>query len=239
LWMYANGESIYGVRPWILTNEQDVWFTKKKDGSALYAIVKPTDAKERWKYAAWKDIVLHSVRATADTRITVLGQNDETVEYQPKVVPRTTWSQQADGLHIRAMQAQRFYTDRKWTNPVVLKITNPAPALKPPRVTTEAVRWDAATGTAVCDAQLQDLGDAGSGMQVGCEYHDLTGLDITERTNRWTATPTTPRTTTGAFSTRIRGLKPGGAYEVRAVVHHPLLTIYGRELRLEVPGAPR
>lgn len=236
LWMFVNGEAIYGVRPWILTNEQDIWFTKKKDDSALYAIVKP---QERWKYGEWKDIVLHSVRATAQTTVSVLGQNDRTLEYQPNVVPTTTWTQQPDGLHVRAMHAQRLYTDRKWPNPIVLKITHAEPALKPPRVTTVAVRWDAATQTATCEARLDDLGDAASGMQGGCEYHDLTGLDVTERTNRWTATPTVPRAATGAFTTRISGLKPGGAYEVRAVVRHPLLTIYGAEMRLEIPGAPR
>jgi alpha-L-fucosidase len=29
-WMFINGEAIYGVRPWVLTNEGDLWFTKKK-----------------------------------------------------------------------------------------------------------------------------------------------------------------------------------------------------------------
>ena len=42
LWMFVNSEAIYSVRPWIITNEGDVWFTKKKDSSALYAIVDPT-----------------------------------------------------------------------------------------------------------------------------------------------------------------------------------------------------
>ena len=31
LWNFVNGESIRDVRPWIITNEQDVWFTKQRN----------------------------------------------------------------------------------------------------------------------------------------------------------------------------------------------------------------
>ena len=40
LWMFVNSECIYGVRPWIITNENEIWFTKKKDENTLYAILK-------------------------------------------------------------------------------------------------------------------------------------------------------------------------------------------------------
>jgi alpha-L-fucosidase len=30
LWMFVNQEAIYGVRPWVVTNEKDIWFTRKK-----------------------------------------------------------------------------------------------------------------------------------------------------------------------------------------------------------------
>src|SRR5581483_6833657 len=36
LWMFVNGEAIYGVRPWVITNEQDLWITKKKDADTIY-----------------------------------------------------------------------------------------------------------------------------------------------------------------------------------------------------------
>jgi len=127
LWMFVNGESIYGVRPWVVTNENDVWFTKKKDEDTVYAFIKE---KERWKYGEWKDITLRSVQATQRTQASVLGQNDRVLEYQPNVVPRTTWKQEPDRLHIRAMHVQRLYNDRKWPNPVVIKITNVKPAIK-------------------------------------------------------------------------------------------------------------
>jgi alpha-L-fucosidase len=127
LWMFVNGESIYGVRPWVVTNEKDVWFTKKKDEDTVYAFIKE---KERWKYGEWKEITLRSVQATEKTQASVLGQNDRVLEYQPDVVPRTTWKQEPEGLHIRAMRAQRLYNDRKWPNPVVVKITNVKPAIR-------------------------------------------------------------------------------------------------------------
>jgi alpha-L-fucosidase len=232
LWMFINGTAIDSVRPWVITNEQDLWFTKKKNTDTVYVFVKE---KERWKYGEWKDLVLKSVRATAETQVRVLGQNERVLEYQPAVVPKTTWSQATDGLHIRAMHAQRLNDIRKWPNPIVLELTHVQPALKPPRVTTTEVRWDATAKAAVCEAMLDDLGDAAS-VQVGCEYQDLTGLDRAERTNQWHAGTTEAQTATGRFTTKLTGLKPGGVYEVRAMVKHPLLTMYGRELRLQVPG---
>ena len=65
----------------------------------------------------------------------MLGQNDLVYEYS-KIVPKTTWNQQADGLHIRAFFAQRLQDNSRWPNPLVLKITNVQPALTPPRVET-------------------------------------------------------------------------------------------------------
>ncbi len=38
LWMFVNHEAIYSVRPWVVTNESDIWFTKKKDGDTVFAI---------------------------------------------------------------------------------------------------------------------------------------------------------------------------------------------------------
>ena len=52
--------------------------------------------------------MLRSVHATPETEVRVLSQNDKVVEYQADVVPKTTWRQEADGLHIRAMRAQRL-----------------------------------------------------------------------------------------------------------------------------------
>jgi alpha-L-fucosidase len=97
------------------------WFTKKKDSQTLYAIVESDTPRPR---ATWKDLTLHSVRATDKTEVSVLGQNDQVVEYHPEIKPKSSWHQEKDGLHVRAMQAQRLQDNFHWPNPVVLKITN-------------------------------------------------------------------------------------------------------------------
>jgi alpha-L-fucosidase len=230
LWMMVNQESMYSTRPWVVTNEKDIWFTKKKDADTLYAVVKE---KERWKRGEWKDLVLQSVRATPETQVSVLGQNDKVLEYQPTVIPKTTWHQEADGLHIRAMHTQRLQDNSKWPNPVVLKLTNVKPALRPPVVlTSNAVR--SPSGVTAFDGDLKDLGDEKS-LEVGFEYRVITGLDANERTTPWVAAGIVRRSQPGNFSVETKELKSGEAYEYRAFARHPLLTIYGSEKKLTVP----
>jgi alpha-L-fucosidase len=231
LWMFVNSESIYGVRPWVITNEGDVWFTKRKDDSAVYAIVK---TPQRWPLGAWRDLVFKSIRITPETQVTVLGQNDKVLEYSDTVVPKTTWEQKPDGLHVRAMHAQRLYNDRKWPNPIVLKLTHVRPALLPPQVETVAPQWDAAKRTMRLTGRLTALGDAAE-VGAGFEYCDITGMDLTERLGNWQSTPFAPQKAAGEFTHELTGLVPGHTYEVRAVAKHPLLSLYGQEMRLSVP----
>jgi alpha-L-fucosidase len=231
LWMFVNNEAIYGVRPWIISNEGDIWFTRKKDANTIYAIVK---SKERWPFGGWRDLTLKSMRATAQTQVSVLGQNDQVLEYRPEVIPKTTWQQAPDGLHIKAMHAQRLYNNRQWPNPVVLKITNVERALTPPRVATFDPEFNTASKTARLVGALRTLGDS-TGVEVGFEYRDITGLDLTERNSSWMATPLVKKEALGLFSYDLKGLTPGHTYDVRAVVKHPLLTLYGIEKPLRVP----
>jgi alpha-L-fucosidase len=226
LWMFVNGEAIYSVRPWIITNEQTTWFTKKKDENTIYAIV--TDP---WKRGDWKDIVLHSARATAKTEVSVLGQNDLVYEYSD-VVPKTTFRQEADGLHIHAMFAQRLHDNSQWSYPVVLKITNVESAFQPPLVeTTKATR----TGPVVkMEATLHSLGDSKS-LEVSFEYRSLKGLDTNERSGAWQTVPIQKLAAPGDFSATVRAWEPGVPYEFRAVVKHPLLTMYGESKKVTLP----
>jgi alpha-L-fucosidase len=127
LWHFAFGESTSGVRPWVVTNEGDVWFTRKKDADTVYAIMTKVGT---WMLGESRSITLRSVRATPQTNVTVLGQTGEVLEYRPDVDPRPRWRQEANGLHITVTMAQRLYNDRRWPNPVALKITH-AQAAKP------------------------------------------------------------------------------------------------------------
>ena len=128
------------------------------------------------------------------------------------------------------MFAHRLYTNRRWPNPVVLKLTNVKPALVPPRVQTSGGTWDAASQTATFRGELGSLGDSAS-LEVGFEYRSIEGMDQSERTNSWTPASFERKTGAGPFSTTVKGLHPGESYEYRAVVKHPLITTYGGEVR--------
>ena len=228
LWMQVNQECIYGVRPWVITNEQNVWFTKAKNEDTVYAIVKQ---EPRWVRGQWRDIVLKSVAATAQTQVSVLGQNGRVLEYRPDVNPAPTFKEEGDGLHIRAMFTHRLQDNSRWPNPIVLKITHATPRFTPPKVETSGARFDAATKTATLQGALVDMGKTPS-LEVGFEYRSIVGLDASDRSIPWQSGPSTTLTATGPFSLPLRDLNPDGIYEYRAWVKHPLLTIFGVEKRL-------
>ncbi len=228
LWMQVNQESIYNVRPWVITNEQNIWFTRAKGENTIYAIVKQ---QPPWVRGQWRDFVLKSVQATPQSGVSVLGQNGRVVEYRPEVNPQPTLKQEADGLHIRAMFTHRLQDNSKWPNPIVLKITNVEPAFAPPKVETEGAAYDAGTKTASLTGTLQDLGKASS-LEVGFEYRSIVGLDASDRSIPWQQGPSTTLSAPGSFTLKLSGLNPEGIYEYRAYVKHPLLTIYGADKRL-------
>src|SRR3984885_7168832 len=204
LWMFVNSDAIYAVRPWVITNEGDIWFTKKKDDSALYAIV---ESDTPWPRATWKEFTLHSVRATARTVVSVLGQNDQVVEYHPDIKPKSSWHQEEDGLHVRVMQTQRLQDNFRWPNPAVLKITNVEPALTPPHVQT--MGSIAAGNQETLQGEVLDMGDSTS-LQVVLEYRPVDGEDVNPRSSSWTATPAQTISKAGPFSAHIEGLSAKG-----------------------------
>jgi len=120
LWLFINREAIYNVRPWHVTNEANIWFTKARGRNAVYAFVTRVD----WPKGHRRTVTVQSLRATEDTEIEILGQSGRVLEYRPKINPKATWTQDESGLHISAMRAQRIYNNSKWPNPVVLKITH-------------------------------------------------------------------------------------------------------------------
>lgn len=228
LWMQVNQECIYGVRPWVITNEQNIWFTKAKNEDTLYAIVKQ---EPRWVRGQWRDIVLKSVSATEGTEVTVLGQNGRVLEYRPEVNPAPSFKQEADGLHIRAMFTHRLQDNSRWPNPIVLKITKVKPAFTPPKVETSGATFDASSRTAMLEGSLVDMGKT-AGLEVGFQYRSILGLDASDRSIPWQMGPSTTLPSTGQFKLPVTGLNPDGVYEYRAWAKHPMLTIYGVEKRL-------
>lgn len=123
LWMFINREAIYDIRPCPVIKEQNMWFTRSaKEENTVYVFI--PQGKELWKHGERKEFTLKSLAATDATRISVLGQNDKVVEYQPKNIPDSRVEQTNAGLKISVVRAQRIYNNRKWPNPVVVKLEN-------------------------------------------------------------------------------------------------------------------
>jgi alpha-L-fucosidase len=226
LWNFAFGESIGDVRPWVVTNEGDVWFTKKKNENTVYAFI--TKAGE-WMLGDSRTITLRSVKATARTRISVLSQTGEVLEYRPDVEPRPRWRQEPGGLQITVTMAQRLYNDRRWPNPVVIKITGAEAGLRPPTIEASSSSRGLGAVSATLSARLTSLGEAAA-VDVGFQYRrqrrteELYGQD-----QPWQATALKPMKAPGEFRMTVEGLDPTEQYEFRALVKHPLLTVFGEE----------
>ena len=79
-WNAINGEAIHGVRAWITTNEDNIWFTKKRDANILYAIALEWPGKQ---------LTIKSLRDTKVLSVKMLGLNKE-----------MKWQQSKEGLVI-------------------------------------------------------------------------------------------------------------------------------------------
>jgi alpha-L-fucosidase len=120
LWMFINRESMENIEPWPVTHEGNIWFTKKKNKNTLFVYLPEID----WIYGERKEFVLSSVAATSRTKISVLGHDGKVLEYSPGTDPGPRFSGSDEGLRISVVRAQRIYNDRKWPNPVVIKLEN-------------------------------------------------------------------------------------------------------------------
>lgn len=136
LWMMMYGEAVRNVRPWIVTNEGDVWFTQKNNGSTctLYAITDfsyDEEGTSRQQFSGRK-LRLKSVIATEQTEVTVLGQSGE-----------CPWRQDDKGMYIEAFNSHTVQiiaypgSNPEFVNrghswgpdwPVAVKITHVKPA---------------------------------------------------------------------------------------------------------------
>ena len=124
LWMFINDEAIHTIRPCPVIGEGEVWYTQTKDGKSVYAFLTEFTGKNRWNRGERKEILLKELKATENTVISILGQNDKVLEYEPDANVTSRFRQTPDGLEISVARAQRIYNDRAWPNTVVVKLDN-------------------------------------------------------------------------------------------------------------------
>lgn len=122
LWMFINGEALDRTVPLPVVHEDNIWFLQRPDQSAVYAFV----VEDAWELGERKTFLLRSFRAREDTKISVLGHNGQVLEYSPDVDPTPSVQNKGEGIEISVMRAQRIYNDRKWPNPLVVKLENVA-----------------------------------------------------------------------------------------------------------------
>lgn len=220
-WYFINHEAIDNIRPWIVTNEDNIWLSKSKDKDVVFAYL--TDLPD-WKRGSRKEFVIGSVEATKDTKISVLGQNSRVVEYQPGNNPDARVEQKEDGLHISVVRAQRIYNDNKWPHPVVVKLENVKPALSPPIVKTISARM--VNGEMIVTGELVDKGDK-ENLQAGVEFKESKGFGEELYHTIWEKTGFIPIDGLGKFEIKVHGLTEGKTYQFKAVVKHPKLEVKG------------
>jgi alpha-L-fucosidase len=223
LWNFVNREAIHGVEPWIVTNEDNIWFIRKRKSDTVYAIV----TRPNWTWGKRREITLQSVKAGKTTEVSLLGQTSKVLEYSPGADVRIRWHRSDKGLVISAVRAQRIHNDRKWPNAVVLKVTDAHPAVDPPIVVTNSAKAIGG-GQVTLSGELIDLGDADA-VEVGFQLrlrHETTQPLATA--DPWEETMLSePRSVPGDFSLKLSDLELGQAYEFRALVKHPHITLYG------------
>jgi alpha-L-fucosidase len=121
LWNLVNQEAIHNVRTWDVAKEGNIWFTKAKEGSTVYAFI---PAGEAWKYGTRKEFVFKTLQGNEQTKVSILGYGSELVEYKEGFDASIKIATTPIGLVISAVNGHRLYTNNQWPNPVVLKIEN-------------------------------------------------------------------------------------------------------------------
>jgi len=154
-WNFINKEVIHNTRPWVVTNEDNIWFVKSNKENALYAIIQ---TEETWNRGDRKVFTLKSVKATDKTELSVLGQSSELTEYNPAKDVSCSYINTDAGLVISIAHAQRIYCGRSWPNPIVAKITNVEPAYSPLIILCDRQRFTSDDKSAFFAADIKDMG---------------------------------------------------------------------------------
>ena len=229
-WNFINYEAVENVKPWIIPHEENIWFTWKPEEKILYGfLTKIPD----WPRGSRKEFTIKSVNTDSNSKVEVLGQSGELVEYQPSVDAETYFNQTEEGLKISCVRAQRIYNNHKWHNPIVLKITNASPALKPPTVITHNAEIKGREKNELYfNGKVVKTGDI-ENITVGFQYRIYSGFVEELYSNEWKETENVEISGTGEFSVKTNLVKKGKEYQFRAMAKHPKMIVYGDILRVK------
>jgi len=239
-WNFINSEALFNVRPWVVTHEGPIWFTRRKNEPTVYAVL---FGENDWARGERRSFMLRSVRATDESKVSVLGMSGQVVEYMPHLRGQAapTMHQREDGLHLSVLRAQRVYNNHRWPYPLVLKLENVRPNLIPPvaRTLEPVVKGE----SVLLKGELTTTGDA-EAVQVGFEFRHYKGFieDYAQGSEAlsWTRSRLVEARTTGPFEVRLD--RPTGEGEVvyRAIVLHPTgVVVEGNEERFDAAPPPR
>jgi alpha-L-fucosidase len=216
-WYFINRECVDDVRSWVVSKEGNIWFTAK-NGHTLYAIV--TDAAD-WKEGTRKTFLIRSAISTPDTKISVLGQNSQVIEYKSDDVS-CSYTQTAKGLEVSVVKAQRIYDDHRWPNPVVIKLDNVNPAFKE-AVIVETGGTALSKGLVVLKGRIVNYKTPLVKL-ARFDYRPYRGQVETLYAGKWTASAWVPIKSDGSFELTLL-LK--GSYEYKAIVQQENVEIEG------------
>ncbi|WKN44956.1 alpha-L-fucosidase [Tunicatimonas pelagia] len=197
-WNFVNQEAIQDVRPWAVSHEGDIWFTRHRENNTVYAYL---TNQPNWTRGDRKEFLLRSVKATADTKISVLGQSGNLVEYQPDTDGTARFEATDEGLTVSVVRAQRIYNNHQWPNPIVVKLENVEPALRPARFATEPARVDA-DGTITFALEISEVG-GGQAFKGGFEYRRKQSTLSENFDPSWKSTSLFPVKEPGAYQLEI------------------------------------
>jgi alpha-L-fucosidase len=218
-WYFVNKEAVDSVRPWVITNEGNTWFTLSADKKSLYAFV--TGLPE-WKEGERKSFVLHSVKATPATILNVLGQNSRIIEYNKNPAVNCTFQQTDTGLLVSVVRAQRIYDDHRWPNPVVIKLENVLPAIRP--LAVETLEGEVKTGKGLLKGRI--LNYKNETVTAYFYYRPYRGQLETLYAGPWRKTVRASVHADGVFETMLL-LPKGTKYEYKAMVEYARIAING------------
>ena len=119
LWMFINGEAMTNTESCPIVNDGKIWYLQNKKTSVVYAII----CEDGWKLEEKKEFELPSIYSTSKSKISLLGHGGKVMGYKLNADPAPSIMQAGNGgSKISVIRAQRIYNDRKWPNPVVVKL---------------------------------------------------------------------------------------------------------------------